>query len=417
MNSIPKSKLKILIVSVTVILGLILTFQAIRMNTETISQTVPVHSVGLRGVWLADSVNETIIVTGENDTHYFIEAHIDGIPIGLTYISRSVWVNHTYSWSFVPGAGWPYWINITDLYLFDQVLLGVDTYTVVDKAVKTTVLGTFEVWIANTTDGKTCWFETGNGILIAYIFTADDPHFLVSTNVQFGEVIETTDVWTTDVWTTEISTSEPTTTEMWTTSAWTTEYWWTTDYPETTEYWWTSYYPETTEYWWTTDYPETTEYWWTSYYPETTETGPFPSLCDDNPPEVTITGIEDDGIYSGTITIEFSVTDEHEITYAEITIEDGDIDETDEIELTLLLGIWEGSYELDTAKFPDGTYDVTIKVYDECDNVEILILDVTFENGNVSEDIPDVTPGFEGISAFLSLGTIVTVFWRRRRKK
>lgn len=373
---------KILAVIVTLSLGLILSFQAIRMNTEAISQSVPVPSVGLRAVWLNDKgTNETILVTGENSTHYFVEMYGDGISLGVMDISKSVYINHSYSWSYFPDFGWPCWINVTDLNLFDQILLGPESFTIVDKAVITIDLGSFEVWMANASlDDRSYLYETGTGLLIAYMFgsgTTTDFHFLDSTNAQFGQPTQTTDSSTTGIWTTE--------------------------------------YPTTTEIG-TTEYTETTVAW-TTEEPATTETGPFPSLCEEDPPEVSITGIEDDGTYSGTITIEFSVTDENEIEKVEININNGDIDETDEIDLDLIIGTWTGSYDLDTTDFPDGTYDVTIKVYDTCDNVKTLRLDVTFENGITSGKIPDVTPGFEGISAFLSLGAIVAVLWRRRRRK
>ncbi|MFX1285675.1 MAG: Ig-like domain repeat protein [Promethearchaeota archaeon] len=140
--------------------------------------------------------------------------------------------------------------------------------------------------------------------------------------------------------------------------------------------------------------------------------------CDDNdPPEVEIKGIEDEETYSGTITIEVTVTDESDIDKATIEIEDGDISEKDEIDLDLKAGTWTGSYDLDTTDFPDDTYDITIEVYDECDNVKRIRLDVTFDNGITTGEGPSPTPGFEGISVFLSLGTIAAVLCQQRRKK
>ena len=76
----------------------------------------------------------------------------------------------------------------------------------------------------------------------------------------------------------------------------------------------------------------TTSY--TSSYSSTTETSEeiitTETPCEGNPPEVTITGIEDEGTYSGRVTIEVSATDESDIVKAEITIKDGDFDETEE---------------------------------------------------------------------------------------
>ncbi len=162
----------------------------------------------------------------------------------------------------------------------------------------------------------------------------------------------------------------------------------------------------------------------TTALPETSEIPPI--ICESNPPEVTITGIEDDGTYSGTITIEVSVKDESVIVKAEITIKDGDIDETEDIDLDLTAGTWTGSYELDTTNFPDDTYRITIRVYDACENVKTIRLDITFDNGiteSSSEtgtegtgEIPTISPGFENFSVILSLGTITIVIWRRRRK-
>ena len=116
-----------------------------------------------------------------------------------------------------------------------------------------------------------------------------------------------------------------------------------------------------------------------------------PPICEDNPPDVTITGIEDSGTYSGTITIEVSATDESDIVNATIQIKYGVIDETYDIDLDLAAGTWTGSYDLDTTAFPDETYDVSIRVYDVCDNVKTIRLDITINNDNE----PDTTSATE----------------------
>ena len=154
--------------------------------------------------------------------------------------------------------------------------------------------------------------------------------------------------------------------------------------------------------------------------PETSEPEPEPEtsvpiiiICEDDPPEVTITGIEDEETYSGTVTIEVSITDENDIDKATININNGDIDETEEIDLDLAAGTWTGEYDLDTTDFPDGTYKIRIKVYDVCENVETIRLEVTFDNGTEG----DLTPGFEGITTVMGLGAIVAAFLRRQKNK
>ncbi|UCG03471.1 MAG: hypothetical protein JSW11_05645 [Candidatus Heimdallarchaeota archaeon] len=153
---------------------------------------------------------------------------------------------------------------------------------------------------------------------------------------------------------------------------------------------------------------------------ETTETP-----CEINPPIVIISGIEDDGSYSGRITIEVSAIDESDIIRTEITIKDGEIDKTEEIDLDLTAGTWIGEYELDTREFPDDTYRIIIKVYDACNNVRTIRLDITFHNGitevntetsiEFTGEIPAISPGFEHITIILGLGMMTLVLWRRRK--
>jgi hypothetical protein len=162
----------------------------------------------------------------------------------------------------------------------------------------------------------------------------------------------------------------------------------------------------------TTSEPTTSE---PTTYPTTSEPTETVTICENYPPEVNITGIEDDKTYSGTITIEVTVTGAYDIDEATINIDGGDIDETENIDLDLAAGTWTGEYNLDTADFPDDTYKIKIMVYDVCDNVETILLEVTFDNGN--GDGGELTPGFEGISTVLVFGAIVAVFWRRQNRK
>ncbi|MFX1548213.1 MAG: ABC transporter substrate-binding protein [Promethearchaeota archaeon] len=147
----------------------------------------------------------------------------------------------------------------------------------------------------------------------------------------------------------------------------------------------------------------------------------WPPGCEQDPPIVSITGIEYYGTYSGIITIDFSVTDESLITKAEVTIKGGEIEETDTIILNLISGKWVGSYNIDTTDFPNDIYRVTIRIYDACDNIQTIRYDVTFSNDFTEEstgtvEIPSLSPGFDNISVFLSLGVITIVILRRQRK-
>jgi len=106
-----------------------------------------------------------------------------------------------------------------------------------------------------------------------------------------------------------------------------------------------------------------------------------PPICEDNDPDVTVIGIEDGGTYSGSVIIGVSITDESDIVNATIQIKYGVIDEIYEIDLVFAVGKWTGSYDLDTTDFPDETYDVTIRVFDVCDNLKTIRLDITIDNG------------------------------------
>lgn len=103
--------------------------------------------------------------------------------------------------------------------------------------------------------------------------------------------------------------------------------------------------------------------------------------CEDNDPDVTIIGIEDGSTYSGSVIIGFSITDESDIVNATMQIKYGAIDEIYKIDLGFAAGKWTGSYDLDTTAFPDETYDVIIRVYDRCDNVETIKLEIIIDNG------------------------------------
>ena len=154
--------------------------------------------------------------------------------------------------------------------------------------------------------------------------------------------------------------------------------------------------------------------------------------CENNPPDVSITGINDGDTYSGSIKIGVSVTDESDIVNATIQIKNGVIDETYEIDLVLAAGTWTGSYDLDTTAFPDETYDVTIRVYDVCDNVRTIWLDISINNNKISttneelettsEELettttkaPSITPGFE-IPLILILLTCSVILRRKFHK-
>ena len=158
------------------------------------------------------------------------------------------------------------------------------------------------------------------------------------------------------------------------------------------------------------------------------------SLCEENDPEITITGIEDGGTYSGTVEIIVVVTDESVIDEATISVESGDINEIDIIGLSFVTGtIWTGSYDFNTKEFPDDTYWITIRVYDVCDNVETIRYEITINNEITQEsqtessktempeetktkESPEITPGFNSINVLLGLGAFAAVIWHRRRK-
>lgn len=150
--------------------------------------------------------------------------------------------------------------------------------------------------------------------------------------------------------------------------------------------------------------------------------------CENNPPEVTITGIKDGVTYSGTITIEISITDESDIEEATIRIKDGDIDVFKEIDLDYAAGTWIGSYNIDTTDFSDDTYTITIRVYDSCDNLKTIRFDVDFNNDlsktetepTEESTLPDLTistPGFDLLVVLIILGNIVFLVKRQKRRR
>ncbi|MFX0207730.1 MAG: ABC transporter substrate-binding protein [Candidatus Hodarchaeota archaeon] len=155
---------------------------------------------------------------------------------------------------------------------------------------------------------------------------------------------------------------------------------------------------------------------------ETTATTVTKIPCENNPPEVTITGIEDEGTYSGIVTVDISATDESNIMKTEITIKGGDIDETETMYLDLTAGMWVGEFKIDTKDFPDDTYMITIRVFDACENVKTIRLDVSFDNAIEqssteigTQEVPIITSGFEIFSGIMGLGMVLIIIWRRRR--
>ena len=150
--------------------------------------------------------------------------------------------------------------------------------------------------------------------------------------------------------------------------------------------------------------------------------------CESNPPEVTITGIEDGGLYSGTITIEISITDESDIEEATIRIENGDIDVFEEIDLDYGAGTWTAELDLDTTDFPDDGYLIIIRIYDACDNVKTLRYNVEFSNeistteeeSETSENTQHVTitgPGYDLWVILVVLGSTIVLGKRKKEGK
>ncbi|MFX1285856.1 MAG: ABC transporter substrate-binding protein [Promethearchaeota archaeon] len=188
--------------------------------------------------------------------------------------------------------------------------------------------------------------------------------------------------------------------------------------------------PKTTTSYTTTETEpsETSETRTTGTHTTETESSETSVPCEDIPPEVTITGIKDGDTYSNIITIELSITDDSYIDEATIRIEDGEIDQTDEIELIANYAtgtsiLWTGAYDLDTTNFPDDTYDITIRVYDICDNVKTIRFSVNFNNGitkteeSTSKAPLITTTGFDLFIILIILGNLVfLVKWNERRR-
>ncbi|MFX0013250.1 MAG: hypothetical protein ACFFB2_02715 [Promethearchaeota archaeon] len=409
----------IMIIIYALAFGFILSLQSIKISTQQTPELVPVPSVGLKAVWLnSEGYNETILVINETITHFTVEMYNSSMLLDITTVSKYVWKNHSYEWG-IYDYGWPCWIDVTNLSLLDPVALGPETLTVVDKANITIGLGNFEVWKVNATDGRSYWYETGNGLLIAYMFGSNpaDFHYLESTNANFEHEPTTTTVSsseTSTIITTETSYPSVTNSVPETTTSIETTPPSTIPSEETTEYSKTS---EQTE---TTPIPETTTVTTEPIVPETSQppkyTSETPTCRDILPPEVEITGIENKGIYSDIITIGVTITDESPIVKVEITINNGDIDETDKINIAIDAGVWKGVYDLDTTDFPDETYLVTIMVIDACNNVKTIHLDITIDNGDASGTAPSISPGFDLISVFWALGIISIVIWRWQRR-
>ena len=177
------------------------------------SDDVPIPFVGFRAVYLFKDVNgtiilnETMLVTGENATHYFVDLFADGSLLDQSFVSKLIWMDRVYLWTFISDdldLGWPLWINVTDLTLGENVTIGSDSFQVVDKVHVSVPVGDFEVWnISNPLENSTYWYDVGSGLLIAYGFS-DEFHYLDSTNAIHG--LETT---TTDPITTEPTTTNP----------------------------------------------------------------------------------------------------------------------------------------------------------------------------------------------------------------
>ena len=151
--------------------------------------------------------------------------------------------------------------------------------------------------------------------------------------------------------------------------------------------------------------------------------------CENNPPEVTITGIEDGGLYSGIITIEISITDESDIEEATIRIENGNPEVFEEIDLDYGAGTWTGSFTLDTSSFPNNAYLITLRVYDACDNVRTLRFDVSFSNEistteektetseETSQNVSITGPGYDLWVILVILGSIIALGKRKKEGK
>ncbi|MFW9903226.1 MAG: ABC transporter substrate-binding protein [Candidatus Thorarchaeota archaeon] len=144
--------------------------------------------------------------------------------------------------------------------------------------------------------------------------------------------------------------------------------------------------------------------------------------CENNEPVVDISGIKDEGTYSGRVTIDISISDESNIVKAEIRVKGGHFDEQYKFNLYFEGdNTWSGTYHLDTTDFPDDTYDITITVMDACGNEKKITMDITFDNGieesteTGTKGVPSITSGYGSFSILMSLSMTTFIYWRRRR--
>ncbi len=179
--------------------------------------------VGYRAAYLYTDVNgtillnETVIVTGENVSHYFVDMFGDGSLIDQSSISKFIWTDRVYLWTFVSlgfDLGWPLWINVNELTLGENVTLGMESFQVTDKVNISVPVGDFEVWnISRPLENSTYWYEVSSGLLIAYTLS-DEYHYLDDTNALIGTETTTTVITTTTPeTTTETIIPEPQTTD------------------------------------------------------------------------------------------------------------------------------------------------------------------------------------------------------------
>ncbi|MHA2156712.1 MAG: hypothetical protein ACXABU_15315 [Candidatus Hodarchaeales archaeon] len=188
------------------------------------SDDIDIPFIGFRAVYLyADDngtilLNETILITGENSSHYFADMFTDGSLVDNSFISKAIWMDRVYKWTFGGGDfGWPIWINVTSLTLGENITLGWESYEVVDKVHISVPVGNFEVWnVSRPLDNRTYWYEVNLGLLVAYA-SSDEYHYLDDTNAFNWNETTTTVITTTAPETTtpgtETSTTEPETTD------------------------------------------------------------------------------------------------------------------------------------------------------------------------------------------------------------
>ncbi len=155
------------------------------------SDELVIPFVGFRAVYLYTDengtilLNETMLVTGENSTHYFANMYTDGTIVDNSFISKFIWKDRVYMWTYVSygmNLGWPLWINVTGINLGENVSLGTESFQVVDRLHMTVPVGTFEVWsVSRPLENTSYWYDVQTGLLIAYAFE-DEYHFLDTTN-------------------------------------------------------------------------------------------------------------------------------------------------------------------------------------------------------------------------------------------